>query len=234
MGTMLRGVVVIAVVSFMATAARAEEKEKEKDTGTVDCHKKKSDACFDFAAHAIPKSPEAFKKLRDEIAKEPYGGAAMFVYALMVWQADEKLGEKLFVLAVSEKQVRKVKKGEGTYGGYELSGSITEFLRIFGSKKHCARSYAVGATPENDYAIPDEAAVVLRFRKQENYVGSIESGSYKVFVCTTGADSCRPITTTVNKNGVWKGHEFSSLFTGCRPMKSQERDPAEDDAADKL
>jgi hypothetical protein len=226
MRTVLAGMIAAVLVGWTGIAA-AEER-------SVDCHQVKTDACWDLAAHPLPTSPDEAKKLRDEIAKEPYGGAAMLAYALMVWQADEELGKKLMVLAVSEKKVTKVKKGDGTYGGYDLNGSVSEYLRMAARNKHCMRSYAVGATPDNDYAIPDVKAVVLRFRKQEKYVGSVDSGSYKVFLCTSGADSCRPITTTMNKNGVWKADEMSSLFSGCRPMKSQERSPGEDDAADKL
>ncbi len=226
MRTILCGTIAFALVCAAAARAGAEE--------VVDCHKVKSDACFDLAAHPLPASPDDAKKLRDEIAKDPWGGAAMVVYALMVWQSDEALGKKLLVLAMSEKQVKKVKKGEGTYNGYDLSGSIVQLLQIAGPKKHCLRSYALGATPDNDYAIPDTSAVVLRFRKQEKYVGTIESGTYKVFVCTSGADSCRPITTMVNKNGVWKADELSSLFSGCRPTKSEEKPKKDDDAADAL
>lgn len=176
-------------------------------------------AAEELGPHALPQSPEEVIALRDQIAKDPWGGATVAVLALMGWDADPARGESMLVLAVSERNVDKVKgaaaTAPGTYKGYALSGAFKAWLRLAERYKHCARSYAVGATPENRYTI-DPAAITLRFKKQDQAVGSIESGTYKVFVCSSGADSCRPITLKRNKHGVWKADEMSSLLAGCK------------------
>jgi hypothetical protein len=190
-------------------------------------------AADDLGPHALPTSPEELVTLRDQLAKDPWGGAAIAVYALMNWDADAPRGESMLVLAISERNVGKAKgaaaSAPGTYKGYALSGAFKAWLRLGERYKHCARSYAVGATPENRYTF-DPAAVTLRFKKQDHAVGTIESGTYKVFVCTSGADSCRPITLKRNKHGVWKADEMSSLLAGCKAMAPppDQHDPDDD------
>jgi hypothetical protein len=190
-----------------------------------------SSAETDLGPHPLPQSPEELITLRDQIAKDPWGGAAIAVFALIGWDADAPRGESMLVLAVSERNVDKVKgaaaAAPGTYKGYALSGAFKAWLRLGERYKHCARSYAVGATPENRYTV-DPAAVTVRFKKQDKAVGSIESGTYKVFVCSAGADSCRPITMRRNKHGVWKADEMSSLLAGCKAMATSGPDKEDD------
>jgi hypothetical protein len=198
------------------------------------CYDRQSDRCEERAANALPTSPEELIKLRDELAKDPWGGGMMFMYALMVWHQDPALGEKLLVLTVSEDNVQKEKDAKkGVYNGYSLRGNVKNLLQVFEKNKHCARSYAVGSSPDNDYEM-DPKTVAMRFRKQDDYVGTIESGDYKVFVCSSGADSCRPLRLLANAKGLWKVKEFSSVMVGCKPMKSSKSDPAKDKAVEDL
>jgi hypothetical protein len=192
------------------------------DDELPDCFARGHATCADFGPHALPRSPDELIALRDEIAHDPWGGAAVAIYALMSWHADPVAGQSMLVLAVSERNVGKVGGSAatpppGTHKGYALSGALRALLKMGERSRHCARSYAVGATPDNRYSF-DPAAVTLRFRKQEKAVGSIESGTYKVFACTAGADSCRPITMKRNRHGLWKADELSSLLTGCKAM----------------
>lgn len=198
--------------------------------GPPDCFKNSKPGCTDVGPYAVPRTPEELIALRDKIATDPWGGAAITLLAFMAWQADEKVGEPMLVLAVSEKNVGK-SKGAGSYNGYGLSGALKSYLRMTERSKHCARSYAVGATPENRYAF-DPSAVTLRMLKPEPATPLDPAlTTYKVFVCTSGADSCRPITLTSNKRGIWKADELSSVLVGCKPMAPA---PGAEDPADAL
>ena len=177
---------------------------------TVDCLEKQTSSCTDGSGHEVPGSIDEFIALRDKISKDPWGGATMFVYALIVWQKDKALGEKMIVLATAEDRL----DPGNTYKGYALGRTGVYLMKQAVKAPHCMRSYAVGATPKNGYEIP-KGKVVLRFRKQDRFVGSIESGKYKVFVCSSGAASCRPVTLKRNKKDLWKVREFSSLVLGC-------------------
>ena len=166
---------------------------------------------MDEPARALPTSVEEYLKLRDDIGRSPQGGAALLAYALMVRGTNKALGEQLLVLALERSRLRK----GSTYKGFAVAGSSQYLLGQLDKNPHCARSYAAGSSPENDYKL-DPAAVGLKFRKQTKYAGSVESGRFKVFLCSTGTDTCRPVTLQRNDQGIWKAREFSSLVVSCR------------------
>jgi|GEM_PF-920973 len=196
----------------------------------VDCNKVTKEGCTDVGPFAVPKTPAELIALRDAIATDPWGGAAVTLLSFMAWQSDEKVGEPLLVLAVSEKNVAKG-KGVGSHNGYVLGTSLKGYLRMTERYKHCARSYAIGATPANRYAY-DPAAVSFRFYKPVTTTPADPAATtQKIFVCSSGADSCRPITMTVNKRGLWKADELSSVLVGCKPMAAE---PGAEDPADAL
>lgn len=184
----------------------------------TNCFSSKSDACEDEAARPLPASVDEYLKLRDEIGKTPRGGAALFLYALMVRTTDKALGDQLVVLSLAKDRLFKMKSG-GTYKGYSLGGASKHLFDEIDSHAYCIRAHAADSSPENDYKM-DAKAVGLRFRNQTKYVGSIESGRYKVFSCSAGAATCRPITLTRNENGIWKVTEFSSIAVGCVKPKA--------------
>jgi hypothetical protein len=87
------------------------------------------------------------------------------------------------------------------------------------SYPYCRTAYPVGATRANKYVF-DKSKVSFRFRKQERLVGSIDSGKYKVFACSEGTATCRPMQMVRNDKGFWKVDNFSSISTGCAgPVK---------------
>lgn len=77
---------------------------------------------------------------------------------------------------------------------------------------YMARAYVDGAVPESCYALPNDEEIRLAFRPQEKYVGSVESGRYKVFIWS-GDESltARPLTLVRDSDGIWRATEFSSL-----------------------
>ena len=74
-----------------------------------------------------------------------------------------------------------------------------------------ARSYVDGTGPSDCYALPNEDEISLAFRPQDKYVGSVESGRYKVFVWSGDKDlTARPMTLVRDDDGLWRATEFSS------------------------
>lgn len=196
----------------------------------VDCYTNIKDGCTDVGPYAVPTSAEQLVTLRDTLAKDPWGGATVTLLAFLAWQADPKLNESMLVLAVSERSVGKG-KGVGSYNGYVLGAGLKSYLRLVERYQHCTRSYVVGATPANRYTI-DPTAVSFRIYKPAGDPPLDPAATtQKVFVCTSGADSCRPMTMTVNKRGLWKSDELSSLLAGCKAMTPL---PTADDAAEAL
>ena len=66
-----------------------------------------SPSCFDYPAHVLPKTVEEFLALRDEIMSNPdertkaYGGASLFLYALLTQTFDRALGDKFLVITLT-------------------------------------------------------------------------------------------------------------------------------------
>lgn len=78
---------------------------------------------------------------------------------------------------------------------------------------YMSRSYVDGALPSSCYALPNDSEISLAFRPQDKYVGSVESGRYKVFIWS-GDESltARPLTLVKDpEDGTWRAAEFSSL-----------------------
>ncbi len=195
---------------------------------TIDCYVNKSKACVEAAANKLPASPAAYLALRNRIGKTPQGGATLFIYALMQRQFNQDLSYKLLVLARHEGALSK-SGSKLNYKGYSLPRSDFYLLRQADKYPHCIRSYARGSSPANNYTL-NKGSVGLNFRNQTRYVGDIKKGKYKVFVCSTGTSTCRPLSLVRNKKGFWKVKEFSSVVVGCRkPTKSDSSHDAADD-----
>jgi hypothetical protein len=192
---------------------------------STDCYTTQSESCVEKPANPLPGSVDEFLELREKIGKDPYGGAELFIYALMVRSYNHDLGTKLLVLSMAEENLKKSETG-GDYKGYSLNESF--LLGQADKVPHCIRSYSSTTKTEDNYQL-DPKSVALRFRMQEKYTGSVESGMYKVFVCSTGTDSCRPITLTRNSKGFWKVKEFSSVVVGCRVPQKKSIKEAEDE-----
>lgn len=184
----------------------------------VNCYTVKSKKCTEKVAEKLPTSIDEFLEIRDRIGNDPYGGAQLLIYALMVRLDDPDLGDKLIVLSLAADQLNK--GGKDTYKGYTWKGNWNYHIKNTKKHAHCVRAFATTSSPENDYEL-DKDAVAIRFREQTKYVGSVDSGAYKVFACSSGADTCKPISLTRNKKGIWKVKEFSSVVGGCRKPASQ-------------
>jgi len=191
----------------------------------VDCYTTTSRDCVKYSPVKISPSIEDFLKTRDKIGKDPHGGAALFISALLVRSENKTLGDQLVVLAMAEENLIKRDSG-GTYKGYSVQNDF--LLKQADKVPQCIRSYDSTTSVKNNYTMAS-SSLNLIFRNQTKYVGSIESGTYKIFVCSTGADTCRPVTLVKNKKGFWKVKEYSSIVLGCKNPPSSFQDKAADE-----
>ncbi|MBN1179306.1 MAG: hypothetical protein JXD18_08850 [Anaerolineae bacterium] len=162
---------------------------------------------------AVPQSVEEFLALRDAIAHTPEGGAAAMVAALLTFAEGERLGQQCLAIAVDRETLQ---EGPNGYDGWQLG--IAQMRLVKGQLRampHLPRSYVQGTAPENAYRLPAPPYVVAC--STNPYSGEPESGTLKVFVACSGADSPRPVTLKRNNRGIWKAAEWSSLVTGIRP-----------------
>lgn len=187
----------------------------------IDCYRHSGGSCVEGRPHALPNSVAEFLALREKIGRTPKGGATLFVHALNVYLHNEALGMKLLTIALAPKNLIK----GGTYKGFTPRSWDRRKLPLIKHYAYCVRGYSAGATPANGYKL-DRKAITVRFRTQSSYVGSIKSGRYRIFVCNTGTDSCRPTTLLRTSRGFWKTTEWSSYAMGCRrPVKKPTADP---------
>lgn len=161
----------------------------------------------------IPGSIEEFVELRNRIGETPEGGAAMMVLALLTYGRDQGLGRQFLTVAADR---GRLKQGPGGYKGWELVPMEMSRLkdRIL-RQPHIPCSYIQGTGAAGGYALPD-GPITLEISSNP-HSGDQASGTFKVFVASTGADSARPITVKLNDKGYWKGHEWSSLTMGVVP-----------------
>ena len=148
----------------------------------------------------LPTTLDQFKALPQANLQSPYEAAAMFVVALSLYKQNRE--EAIAMMNFM--------KGPAPVSPRELSlikTQVTDFL---------IRSYFAGATPQNDYAPTQPYTVVL----SENVYSYAEHGCAKLFVRCGGADSPRPISMRLAKDGKWYVTEYSSLLSGIRKPES--------------
>ena len=134
------------------------------------------------------------------------------VLALLAYTKDEELGVQCLAVAVDRGRLQQGSKG---YKGWQLSNGDLQRIRLqVQGRSYLPRSYIEGATPGNGYALIGAPYVVMC--SDNPYSGDLDSGTYKIFVACSGADSPRPITLKRNNRGFWKASEWSSLLVGVR------------------
>lgn len=154
---------------------------------------------------------EDFIAFRDEVASTPEGGAAVFVAAMLLYELHEEIAEAAMVVALDRELLAADATG---YAGFAPARSVQDFVdRYLIPRPYIARSYILETDPEDAYALPDEWVLGIT----RNRFSVIDENTIKVFVASSGAATPRPITLRRNNRGVWKAHEFSSLFVGVVP-----------------
>ncbi len=194
----------------------------------VNCFSIKGKACHTIGPNKLPRSVKEFKRLRSKLMKSSseleraYGGASLFLYALMVRSQNKALGDKMVVMTLDKGELTK----GPVYKGYTWRrGGPGYHLDRLAKRPHIAFSHAKKSTRSNEYRINGKRPVSLVFRKQSKYVPKIGSGKYKVFACTSGASTCRPIALRRNSKGIWKVKSFSSISVD---IQAPSRDDGDD------
>ncbi len=164
---------------------------------------------------SVPTTVAGFVKLRNEIAKKPQGGAAMFLLALKVYGENPDLGKKFLVLTVVKKHL----VSGDFYKGYALSRNDMYLVNQIHKYPYVPNSYIKGAKPENDYKAELPYTYVFELQKSSGNI--LTDNVIKIFVKCYGADRTRPITVEKNDKGIWKVSEFSSVVVSVRPPKSK-------------
>jgi hypothetical protein len=156
-------------------------------------------------AQALPRSVEEFRASVAQQGKEPRQAARLFFDAVYVYLQDAALGGRLLAEIAADPNV-------------DRPANRTFFERLK-TMPHIFHSYARGTSPQNGYRIPDPSNYEIEITRVDNkpYTDRPPDEYVKVFVKSTGADSPRPITFRRMPDGVYKAHEFSSIYLGVRP-----------------
>lgn len=141
--------------------------------------------------------------LQDKIGKTPEGGAVVLIAALLAWAHDDAKAESYLATALASGQLQ--------CGQLRLADR-QRLARQLKGRQATVHSYIQGATPENGYQLPDPPYKVTFTRNP--YSGVDSSGRVKVFVTCSGASTPRPVALKLESDGLWRGHEWSSLVVG--------------------
>jgi len=166
---------------------------------------------------AIPATVEEFLELRDELAATPEGAAMLMVLALLKFATDEDVGRQFLAMSVHSESLWDGPEG---YKGKQLSRGS---LRLIGFQIHdrsyIVQSYFQGTSLENGYKLPGPP---YRFEYSTNrYSGDPESGKFKLFIHSSGADMPRPVTVKKDDDGFWKTAEWTSLIVGVKEPENE-------------
>ena len=174
------------------------------------------------SGNKVPTSDTEFKALRARLPKDVFHAAALYVYALVAYADNPKLGEQLLLLASHESQLR---KGGKVYKGWGWGGSMGFMMRMAKKYKYCFPGFASNATEANGKYDVDRSNVEVEIRVQTKYVPDPSTGSAKVWVCPINK-MCFPLAfrqVHLKQDGqlvkAWKVAGASSAYTGCRYPK---------------
>ena len=154
----------------------------------------------------LPHGSEDFSAMQADLASTPEGGATALVAALLSYVAGDALAEQYVAAALDEARLQ---------SGALRVADRQRLQRQLKDRPATIHSLVAGATPENNYQLP-EPPYRLSFSRNP-YSGEDDSGRVKVFVACSGAASPRPVTLQRGTDGLWRAAEWSSLLLGVMP-----------------
>ncbi len=153
---------------------------------------------FTFAA--LPGSAAELRVLPEAAMDTPFQTAALAVCALCAFSADQSAGVEMLNFL----------RGPRPMNGQDISFVRDRFR---GNRAYIIFSHFAGSMPESGYTptLPYTLEVFSDARSgdQENMA--------RLFVRSGGADSPRPVTLRLAKDGKWYLWEYSSLLLDIRP-----------------
>lgn len=161
----------------------------------------------------LPETMEEFEARVAEKALEPKQAVKLWFDAVFVYlNVDKELGAQMITLMTKDKEWQKK----------------TYFMAALKERPYIFRSYAKDSSPDNDYEMnPNKYELVVEKTDRKPYADKEEDEYVKMFLKSSGADSARPIVFQRNIRGEYKVYEFSSIYVGIRPPKTQ-ADAADD------
>jgi len=152
---------------------------------------------------SLPTTQEGFEALPQAGMQSPYDTAALFVVALNAYQYSKDVCHSMMNFL---------------RGPQPMSGMDISFLaeRMSDKASYLAKSYFAGATAQNNYTPTEPYTVVV----SDNPYSFPDGTTAKLFVQCGGADSPRPISMRLAKDGKWYLWEYSSLLVGIRQPES--------------
>jgi hypothetical protein len=167
--------------------------------------------CIALAAPALAELPKGLDDMKARIAAEagdPRAAAKLWFDAVFVYvNVDKELGAQMITEMCKDKNW----KASNRY----LLKTLEEAPYVF-------RSYAVGATPENDYAMDPENYDLKISRAEDKPYADKEPGAYyKLFIVSSGASSPRPMTFQRNSRGEYKAYEMGGIYTMVKDPASE-------------
>lgn len=150
----------------------------------------------------LPETFEQFTELPQAGMTEPFGAAALAVVAFCFFPDDKELCYRMV---------------DFLRGPRPMNGMEKQFISDrFRDKDYVPRSYFSGATPANNYT-PSEPYTIVVKSDTHSYD---EENLARLYITSGGADSPRPITLRLAKDGKWYLWEYSSAFLGIRVPES--------------
>lgn len=157
---------------------------------------------------------DEFKNMWATEGKDPYGAVKCLLVAVAeTFKEKNPDGKKMWGMVLPKGQLND--QGEpGTTQRLALDqfGRTVKGTSFQGA---IATSY-LGGTPDNGYE-PDYAAGLVPGKQK-----SIGEKEARIFVQSGGKDLASPVKLKKNKDGYWKIFEYSSLFTGVKPIEDDD------------
>lgn len=145
----------------------------------------KSVRTVDVVFASLPETLEQFRALPQSSLTDPFGTAALTVLALCFYPQDRELSLSML---------------DFLKGPQPLSPFEKQFIRDrFMDKDYVPRSYFKGSTPANNYA-PQQPYTISVSSNPYSYQ---DEGYAKLYLQSGGADSPRPVTLRLAKDGKW-------------------------------
>lgn len=152
----------------------------------------------------LPETYEQFTALPQASLSTPFQTAAMAVLAFCFHPKDKEICYRMIDYLRGPRPMNNMEKS-----------FINDRFR---DKDYVPRSYFVGATPTNDY----QPGTPYTIEVSENSHSYDEQGIAKLFICSGGADSPRPIQLRKAKDNKWYLWEYSSILSGIRQPESSD------------
>lgn len=167
---------------------------------------------------SMPADVAAFEQFRDATATTPEGGAVALLLALRLYQANPTTGIQALIMAVDSNHLV-ASTGPHSYKGFTLARATKDLVdRQLAGTPYLLDSYLPGTSAATGYRATNPPFTFALTSNQ--FSGSPNSGQFKVFLPSSGADTPRPVTLKRNSKGIWKASEFSSLLVGIKKPAS--------------